>query len=184
MMKAESSTKMAEKNIENKKNNAKRLAMHWGAGLSVLLLDQITKVIVDQKFPVNWSMDVIPGFFNLVHVRNYGAAWGMFAERTWLLGVVSLVAVVLLIANFHTMSERKPFNEWILSIIGGGIAGNMVDRFFRGSVIDFLDFHWHEVYHYPSFNVADIAISVGVCLYIAYAFFGKKKDGAAEDAPK
>ena len=164
---------MAETNIENKKNNTKRLAAYWGAGLAVLLLDQLTKVVVDWRFPLNWSMDVIPGFFNLVHVRNYGAAWGMFAGRTWLLGVVSLVAVVLLVANFRRMSEGNVFNEWILSIIGGGIAGNMIDRFFRGSVIDFLDFHWHEVYHYPSFNVADMAISVGVFLYVAYAFFGK-----------
>ena len=175
---------MAETNIENKKNNTKRLAAYWGAGLAVLLLDQLTKVVVDWRFPLNWSMDVIPGFFNLVHVRNYGAAWGMFAGRTWLLGVVSLVAVVLLVANFRRMSEGNVFNEWILSIIGGGIAGNMIDRFFRGSVIDFLDFHWREVYHYPSFNVADMAISVGVCLYIAYAFFGKKKDDAAEETSK
>ena len=175
---------MAETNIENKKNNTKRLAAYWGAGLAVLLLDQLTKVVVDWRFPLNWSMDVIPGFFNLVHVRNYGAAWGMFAGRTWLLGVVSLVAVVLLVANFRRMSEGNVFNEWILSIIGGGIAGNMIDRFFRGSVIDFLDFHWHEVYHYPSFNVADMAISIGVCLYIAYAFFGKKKDDAAEETSK
>ena len=175
---------MAESNIEKQKSNAKRLAAYWGAGLAVLLLDQLTKVVVDWRFPLNWRMDVIPGFFNLVHVRNYGAAWGMFAGRTWLLGVVSLVAVVLLVANFRRMSEGHVFNEWILSIIGGGIAGNMIDRFFRGSVIDFLDFHWKEVYHYPSFNVADMAISVGVCLYIAYAFFGKKKDGAAEEASK
>ena len=175
---------MAESNIEKQKSNAKRLAAYWGAGLAVLLLDQLTKVVVDWRFPLNWSMDVIPGFFNLVHVRNYGAAWGMFAGRTWLLGVVSLVAVVLLVANFRRMSEGNVFNEWILSIIGGGIAGNMIDRFFRGSVIDFLDFHWKEAYHYPSFNVADMAISVGVCLYIAYAFFGKKKDGAAEEASK
>lgn len=175
---------MAETNTENQKNNAKRLAAYWGAGLAVLLLDQLTKVVVDWRFPLNWCMDVIPGFFNLVHVRNYGAAWGMFAGRTWLLGVVSLVAVVLLVANFRRMSEGNVFNEWILSIIGGGIAGNMIDRFFRGSVIDFLDFHWREVYHYPSFNVADMAISVGVCLYIVYAFFGKKKDGAAEETSK
>ncbi len=175
---------MAETNTENRKNNVKRLAAYWGAGLAVLLLDQLTKVVVDWRFPLNWSMDVIPGFFDLVHVRNYGAAWGMFAGRTWLLGVVSLVAVVLLVANFRRMSAGNVFNEWILSIIGGGIAGNMIDRFFRGSVVDFLDFHWKEVYHYPSFNVADMAISVGVCLYVAYAFFGKKKDGAAKDAPK
>ena len=65
---------MAETNIENKKNNTKRLVAYWGAGLAVLLLDQLTKVVVDWRFPLNWSMDVIPGFFNLVHVRNYGAA--------------------------------------------------------------------------------------------------------------
>ena len=175
---------MTESKTEKRKLGGRRLAAYWGVGTAVLLLDQLTKVIVDWQFPLNYSRPVIPGFFDLVHVRNYGAAWGMFAGRTWLLGVVSLVAVILLVMNFHAMSERKRFNEWILSIIGGGIAGNMIDRFVRGSVIDFLDFHWQEVYHYPSFNVADIAISVGVCLYVAYAFFGKKKNGAAEDAPK
>ena len=169
--------------MEIKSLDSKRLKF-LGAAFAVLLLDQITKVLVDKCFPLNHSQPVIPGFFDLVHVRNYGAAWGMFAGRTWLLGVVSLVALVLLVANFRRMTEDKVFNEWILSIVGGGIAGNMIDRFLRGSVVDFLDFHWKEVYHYPSFNVADIAISVGGCLYVAYAFFGKKKDGAVEDAPK
>ena len=156
----------------------------WTAGLGVVLLDQLTKVAIDKAHPVYWSMDVIPGFFNLVHVRNEGAAWGMLAGRTWLLGVVSLVALIALIMYFKKLSEGKSFNEWTLSILGGGIAGNMLDRFFRGSVIDFLDFHWREVYHYPSFNVADIAISVGVVVLIAYTVFGewlaKRKTAAKE----
>jgi signal peptidase II len=184
MKKTESSMNMAEQNTEKRKLDKRRLIAYWGAGVTVVLLDQITKVVVDWRFPLNYNQPVIPGIFDLVHVRNYGAAWGMFAGRTWLLGVVSLVALVLLVANFRRMTEGKVFNEWILSIVGGGIAGNMIDRFLRGSVIDFLDFHWKEVYHYPSFNVADMAISVGVCLYVAYAFFGKKKNGAAKDVPK
>lgn len=167
--------------MNRKSLDIKRLKL-LGAALVVLFLDQLTKVVVDWQFPLHWNRPVIPGFFDLVHVRNFGAAWGIFAGRTWLLGVVSLVALFLLIIYFRQLSEDKPFNEWILSIIAGGIAGNMLDRFFRGSVIDFLDFHWREVYHYPSFNVADMAISVGVCLYVAYAFWGKKKEGAAEDA--
>ncbi|MCR4574248.1 MAG: signal peptidase II [Lentisphaeria bacterium] len=156
----------------------------WSAGLVVVLLDQLTKIAVDKAYPENWSRDVIPGFFNLVHVRNYGAAWGMFAGRTWLLGVVSLVALILLILYFKKLSECKPFNEWVLSIIGGGIAGNMLDRFIRGSVIDFLDFHWREVYHYPSFNVADIAISVGVTILVIYTVFDEwraKRKAAAKE---
>ena len=172
MKETESSMTMAEPNTEKRKLDKRRLIAYWGAGVAVVLLDQITKVVVDWRFPLNYSQPVIPGVFDLVHVR------------TWLLGVVSLVALVLLVANFRRMTEDKVFNEWILSIVGGGIAGNMIDRFLRGSVVDFLDFHWKEVYHYPSFNVADMAISVGVCLYVAYAFFGKKKDGVAKDASK
>ncbi len=95
---------MTESKTEKRKLGNRRLVAYWGVGTAVLLLDQLTKVIVDWHFPVNYSRPVIPGFFDLVHVRNYGAAWGMFAERTWLLGVVSLVAVILLVANFHAIS--------------------------------------------------------------------------------
>ena len=182
-MQAEAISAMAETEEKRKVKVAKGWKL-WSAGLGVLLLDQLTKVAVDKAHPEGWSMDVISGFFNLVHVRNYGAAWGIFAGRTWLLGVVSLAALALLIMHFKRLSEGKSFNEWILSIIGGGIAGNMLDRFFRGSVIDFLDFHWREVYHYPSFNVADIAISVGVTVFVAYALFEewrlKRKAGGTE----
>ena len=109
---------MAEPKTEKKKLDKRRLIAYWGAGVAVVLLDQITKVVVDWRFPLNYSQPVIPGVFDLVHVRNYGAAWGMFAGRTWLLGVVSLVALVLLVANFRRMTEDKVFNEWILSIVG------------------------------------------------------------------
>ena len=75
---------MAEPNTEKRKLDKRRLIAYWGAGVAVVLLDQITKVVVDWRFPLNYNQPVIPGIFDLVHVRNYGAAWGMFAGRTWL----------------------------------------------------------------------------------------------------
>ena len=146
---------------------------YWGYpclfGLVVLFLDQLTKILLDCLRPIGWGVSIIDGFFNLVHWRNTGAAWGIFSEHTWVLGIFSLVCFILLIVFFDALCERRPFPAVLLGILSGGIAGNMIDRLFRSSVIDFLDFHWYESYHYPAFNVADISICVSIFLLIAWS---------------
>ena len=160
----------------------------WGYpclfGLVVLFLDQLTKFLIDWLRPVGWGTSVIDGFFNLVHWRNTGAAWGIFSEHTWLLGLLSLACFIALIVCFDSLSERKTFPALLLGVLSGGIAGNMIDRLFRSSVIDFLDFHWYETYHYPAFNVADISICVSISLLIIYSFFAGIKAKKGTDSTK
>jgi signal peptidase II len=138
--------------------------------LLLVLLDQATKALIVRQFPIGWHKPVITGFFNLVHVRNSGAAWGIFAEHTWLLGLLSVLAAVLVVVFFRHLSGDQPVLALLLGLIHGGIVGNMIDRLCRGSVVDFLDFELRG-WHWPAFNVADSAISVGVLLLLLASFF-------------
>lgn len=138
--------------------------------LLVLIMDQVSKAVVVSQCPIGWHQPVIAGFFNVVHVRNTGAAWGILSEHTWLLGALSLLAAVLLIVFFRRLSGGQPVVAMVLGAIHGGIVGNMFDRVLRGSVVDFLDFEFGG-WHWPAFNIADSAISVGVVLLLAASFW-------------
>jgi len=134
--------------------------------LVVVTLDQLTKLWVRGAFIYGGEPQaVIPGFFNLVYVRNEGAAWGMLGGQMPILIILSIVVLILL-AVYH----RKVLNPTIdhriaLGLMVGGICGNLIDRIRVGWVTDFLDFHIGP-YHWPSFNVADSAICIAVGLYL------------------
>lgn len=138
--------------------------------LLLVVLDQASKAVVVSQYPIGWQKPVIAGFFNLVHVRNTGAAWGILAEHTWVLGLLSVLAAVLMVFFFRRLSGDQPLLAIVLGVIHGGIVGNMLDRLFRGSVVDFLDFEFGG-WHWPAFNIADSAISVGVVLVLLASFF-------------
>ncbi len=134
-------------------------------GIAITVIDQLTKLLVTQRFYLYESIPVVPGLFNLRYIQNTGAAWGMFAGgHGWLsaLSVVVLVALVVFQRSFfsHGLVERIAFG-----LIIGGIVGNFIDRVRLNYVIDFLDFHWGR-HHFPAFNVADAAICCGVGLYM------------------
>jgi len=134
--------------------------------LVVVTLDQLTKLWVRGAFIYGGEPQaVIPGCFNLVYVRNEGAAWGMLGGQMPILIILSIVVLILL-AVYH----RKVLNPTIdhriaLGLMVGGICGNLIDRIRVGWVTDFLDFHIGP-YHWPSFNVADSAICIAVGLYL------------------
>lgn len=116
------------------------------------------------------------------YVENPGAAWGMFgglsdAVRVPFFVVVSLLAVTFLVLFFRRLSDRHRLLQVSLALVLGGALGNFVDRILRGYVIDFIDLHWRNDprLHWPTFNVADIAISVGVALLLAQTFFGNTR---------
>ena len=134
----------------------------------ILLLDQWTKAAVQAQFPLYRSVPVIQGFFNFTHVRNRGGAFGVFGgERgefgTFLFVGVSVVAVGVLLYLFLKSNKKDGLLRLSLSLILGGALGNLADRLRFGEVIDFLDFYV-GTYHWPAFNIADSAISVGVAL--------------------
>lgn len=153
------------------------------AGISglVLVLDQVTKAWIADTIPLQSSVTVVPGLFDLTHVRNAGAAFGLFARvesplRSLALNAVALlvfVAVLLYALRTPVASLRLQTG---LSLILGGAVGNLVDRLRFGFVTDFLDLYVGS-HRWPSFNVADSAITLGVLL-LAWDIWKHPDEGA------
>lgn len=138
-----------------------------GIAAVIVLLDQITKITVTQILTYGQSVS-ITSFFNLVLVYNEGAAFSFLSSQggwqRYLFTGIAIVAVILI----TYMIKKNPGQRllcWGLALILGGAVGNLIDRLIYGHVIDFLDFYVKN-WHWPAFNVADIAICVGAGLYI------------------
>ena len=136
--------------------------------LVVIALDQSTKLMIQQTLPLHKTVEIIPGFFNLIHVRNTGGAFGIFGGEKGPVGsvlfvVASLIAVGILVVLFLRVKEHEKTLAFSLALLLSGAIGNLLDRLSYGEVIDFLDFHV-SLYHWPAFNVADSAISIGIGL--------------------
>ena len=139
-------------------------------GFAIVIIDQVTKYWVMQSMRLHESIPVVPNLFSVTYIRNPGAAFGLLAGssnafRMVFFGLTSLFALALL----GTILFRLPEKDWIgqLSIAGilGGAIGNLIDRLRFGEVIDFLDVYV-EAYHWPAFNVADSAISIGAVMLL------------------
>lgn len=150
--------------------------------LTVLVADQVTKLMVIASIPVHTSIPVIDGFLALTHVRNSGAAFGLFASapagpvRVGLV-IVSVLAVVLIWA-YAREGWHEPRIVAAFGLILGGALGNLVDRLRLHEVVDFIDVYWGR-YHWPSFNIADMAITVGaLTLFIAMARHSETEEAA------
>ena len=136
----------------------------------VLILDQLTKLLIIQYFPLYTYHQVIPGFFNLVHARNTGAAFSLLAgantfwRQAFFVGLTIIVLVILVTAYFKLRRDDY-WTKAGYALISGGALGNLADRLRLGEVVDFLDFYIGS-YHWPAFNVADSAISIGVTLLL------------------
>ena len=142
----------------------KKTFLLWPA-LAVLLLDQITKLWIASRLGLHETQPVISGFFNLVHVRNRGMAFGLMNRPgndlgSLLLLGAALAAVALLLFWFYSLKSNDRGLLLPLALILGGAVGNLIDRIRTGEVIDFLDFCIGP-YHWPAFNAADSAITVG-----------------------
>ena len=142
--------------------------------------DQVVKWLVQQSMAYGESIPVNP-FFNWVHVWNTGAAFSLFADgggwqRYFLITVAVVVSIVLigLILQCRRRGEAIAY-----SLILGGAVGNLIDRIFRGYVVDSFDFYWRD-WHWPAFNLADIAIVLGALLFVSSSLLGKKANTNAE----
>jgi signal peptidase II len=140
----------------------------------VICLDQLTKFWVVQNFGMYESMVVVPGFFNLTYLTNTGAAFGMLAglPLLWRQLFFVGVALVALVAIFFLHRKIAHESRWYtvsLALIAGGAVGNLIDRVRLGAVVDFLDVYL-TTHHWPAFNVADSAISVGVVIFLVMNF--------------
>ncbi len=133
----------------------------------VIIIDQLSKWVVNAHLPLNGAVPVIDGCFNLVNIRNRGAAFGFLNRsdidwQVWLFLGASLAAAALIITLIHK-SGRAPLMWTGLSLVLGGAFGNLIDRLRERAVTDFLDFYRGD-WHWPAFNAADIAICVGAGL--------------------
>jgi signal peptidase II len=138
--------------------------------IAIVVFDQITKALVRSLVPLSSSVEVVPGFMNFTHVRNSGAAFGFlnaaeFPLKTVAITIVALAAIVWVGVYAAGLARDQLTARIGLALIMGGAAGNLLDRMVVGSVIDFVDVYW-RTYHFWAFNVADSAISVGVCIMI------------------
>ncbi len=142
--------------------------------LIIVLLDQGTKFFLSKFIPVGNSVNLIPGFLNLVHIKNSGVAFGLFATHSswarYLFSSINLVAVIVL---FFVAQKSSPFLASCFGLIAGGAVGNFIDRFFQGMVLDFIDLHLGS-YHWPAFNLADSAITVGVLIIAIFSLHKEK----------
>ncbi|NOT26656.1 MAG: signal peptidase II [Acidobacteria bacterium] len=136
----------------------------------IVVLDQVAKALVRGAFDLHESLEVIPGFFNLTRVHNYGAAFGLmntvdFPFKTAVLSTVAAVALSMLALYATRLPPDQRFARFGLALIVGGAAGNLIDRISAGYVVDFVDVYWGD-WHFWAFNVADAAITVGVAFMI------------------
>ena len=146
------------------------------AGL-VIILDQVSKIIVMKQMTLHQTINVIPGFFNLTHVHNPGGAFGFLASNGSILRPLvffgaAILALGLILYFHHKTPGAYRFLAAALAMVFGGAIGNLIDRFRMGVVIDFLDFYVGR-YHWPAFNVADSAITVGVLIFIYHIVTNK-----------
>jgi len=143
---------------------------HYGLAAAVFALDRLTKWIIEQRMSVFDSHTVIPGFFDIVHAQNRGAAFSIFAEsnsalRPFFLIGLSCAALALIAWMLRNAARFDRPTAIGLSLILGGALGNVFDRIVSGAVTDFLDFYVGDL-HWPAFNVADSAIVIGSCLLL------------------
>lgn len=155
----------------------------------IIFLDQFTKWLVLRHVPMYDSIPVLPGFFDIVHVRNAGAAFGFLAGsnqaiREPFFYIVAVVAVVILGSILRKIPSSDVLMSWVVALVGGGLVGNLIDRLRFGNVVDFLSFHWREAsadwrilnwslhfrWEWPSFNIADSAITIAMVLLVVNMF--------------
>ena len=148
----------------------------------VVALDQFTKQWVEEAFVLYESLPVT-SFFNLTLVYNTGAAFSFLADaggwQRWFFLILALVICTYLVYWLLQMKKDQLILPFAIAMIIGGAIGNVVDRMLHGHVIDFLDFYYQQ-WHWPAFNLADSAITLGVILFIWDAFFGNKEEQNAD----
>lgn len=155
----------------------------WIAGL-VVALDQATKALVDRYMELHESHSIIDGLARLTYVQNRGAAFGILSDadlpyQSALFSVVSVVALLAIAVYAWRLPAASRLPQAALALIMGGAVGNLLDRARLGYVIDYVDVYWGR-HHWPAFNVADAAISVGVGLLVLDILRRPQPDTAAD----
>lgn len=152
----------------------------------VLPLDQATKQWIVEKIHYADRIEIIPGLFDLTHVRNAGGAFSFFADgpheqrMIFFIGT-TLIAIVLLLVFYRNLASDEVLPATALGVVLGGALGNLTDRLRYGEVVDFLDVHLWGGYTWPTFNVADSAIVIGVTLLVLEIFLNREEEEGNQD---
>lgn len=158
------------------KNKASGLSFLWLSAVA-FILDLLSKYIVTQNFELYESVNILP-IFNLTYARNTGAAFSFLADHSgwqkYFFIVLAIVISAVLVYFLKKNSANQKLQNSAYALIIGGALANMVDRAYNGFVVDFFDFYWQD-WHYPVFNVADIAICIGAGLLALDAFKNSEK---------
>jgi len=157
-------------------------AFYAGLSAAIVLLDQVTKHLVDSLMELHDSRSVVEGLLSLSYVQNRGAAFGFLSHsdlpyQPTLFIAVSIVALIAISAYALRLPLSHRLAQTALALVLGGAVGNLIDRVRLGYVIDFVDVYWKS-HHWPAFNVADSAISVGICLLVLEIVLSPGQDEA------
>jgi len=133
-----------------------------------LILDYITKIWALDTLKGKPDITIIKGFFDLSYLENRGAAFGIFQGRVYLLAAVTLVIIGVFFFYYLRTKKKTLLFTVSTALILTGALGNLVDRLRYGFVVDFISWHWKDAYYFPTFNVADICITIGTGLLVIY----------------
>ncbi|MCD6584953.1 MAG: signal peptidase II [Desulfobacteraceae bacterium] len=143
----------------------------------VVVLDQLTKWMISHSLSYYEEVQVIPGFFSLIYIHNPGGAFGIFAKnqgnlQSMLFILIAVLAMGLVLYLYKNTPPEYPVLSVGFALIFGGALGNMIDRIRLGEVVDFIDLYVAHL-HWPAFNIADSAISIGMVIFGFYILFRK-----------
>jgi signal peptidase II len=133
----------------------------------VVALDQLSKLWVDANRP---QIELLPGFLDLVHVLNYGAIFGLVHGHTEVFTALGIAGSVIILVFLYYFPPATTVGMLSFALILGGVVGNLIDRLRLGYVIDFISIHLQELFHWPAFNIADAAMTVGIFILIYYFY--------------
>jgi signal peptidase II len=148
----------------------KHLLIILAVAMNLVVADAVVKELAVARLQDAAAVEVVPGFFNLAYVENRGCAWGMFQGQVWPLAAFAVVALVFLFWKRKEVFGAGKVARTAETLLYAGIIGNLIDRVFRGYVVDMFDFYWRS-YHFPCFNLADVFISAAAALLVWTAFF-------------
>ncbi len=155
----------------------------WLSG-AVIALDQITKLMIAGTLELHQRITVIPGFFNLTLAYNEGAAFSFLSDaggwQRWFFTALAIVVAAILVVWLKRLTPADKGSAIALALIIGGALGNLIDRLLYGHVIDFIQWYYKS-YYWPSFNIADSAITVGATLLILVSLFDQRDSGSHHD---